>query len=298
MKNTILYYYNLEPLSIRQRDNFFNFDTENGKYTLVKIENNNLVEIEEGYKLSLCLVNNNLKSNIIILNNNNQIITNINNDFYIMIKLLVDVKPITFDDVISFSNLYATDNNSLNKSNWFDLWIKKVDYFEYQISQMGLKYSIIRESFSYYIGLAELAINLTKDIPETRVFTLSHRRISYNDTTFHLYNPLNYIIDYRFRDVCEYFKSAFFNGVDVLNSIKMYLNYLNKQEKQLFLARFLFPTYYFDTYEKIIQNEVDEIEIRKIINKVEQFELLLKKIYNYVADSVPYIEFLKEVINY
>lgn len=297
MKNAILYYYNLEPLSIRQRDNFFNFDTENGKYTLVKIENNNLVEIEERYKLSLYLVNNNLKSNIIILNNNNQIITNINNDFYIMIKLLVNVKPISFDDVISFSNLYATDNNSLNKSNWFDLWIKKVDYFEYQISQMGLKYSIIRESFSYYIGLAELAINLTKDIPENRFVTLSHRRINYNDTTFHLYNPLNYILDYRFRDVCEYFKSAFFKGVDVSNSIKMYLNYLNKQEKQLFLARFLFPTYYFDAYEKIIQNETNEIELQKIIDKVEQFESLLKNIYNYLADNVPYIEFLKEVIN-
>ena len=40
------------------------------------------------------------------------------------------------------------------------MWIRKIDYFEYQISQFGKKYPIIRESFNYYVGLAENGISL------------------------------------------------------------------------------------------------------------------------------------------
>lgn len=85
---------------------------------------------------------------------------------------------------------------------------KKIDYLEYRMNQQGLKYKLLRESFSYYIGLAENAIILVKENSANN-FTLSHKRISYNDTTYQLYNPLNYTIDCYFRDTCEYFKSAF-----------------------------------------------------------------------------------------
>lgn len=35
------------------------------------------------------------------------------------------------------------------------MWVQKIDYFEYQVSQMGKKYPVIRESSIYYVGLAE-----------------------------------------------------------------------------------------------------------------------------------------------
>lgn len=49
----------------------------------------------------------------------------------------------------------------------------------------------------------------------------------------------------------------------------------------MFLARLIYPTYYFDMYEQIISGKVKEQELNKIIAKNQEFENQIKKIYNY-----------------
>ena len=41
------------------------------------------------------------------------------------------------------------------KSDLFDS-----DYYEMQLEEVGIKYPILKQSFNYYLGLSEIAINL------------------------------------------------------------------------------------------------------------------------------------------
>ncbi|MDD6264141.1 MAG: hypothetical protein PUA97_03380, partial [bacterium] len=51
-------------------------------------------------------------------------------------------------------------------------------------------------------------------------------------------------------------------------------------------ARMLYPTYYFDVYEDIIKGIKKEEEIKKITNKISDYEHILKKIYNHYKNFI------------
>ncbi len=292
MKNALNYYYGLNVEIIHQKEKNYYFQVNNASYLFLQYDN--IDEISDIYKL-----NNYLKQSIpvheIILNINNVILTNINGDNYVLLKLIVPKAKISINDIISLNNINVPiAKSSLRRDDWYNLWIQKIDYFEYQVSQMGKKYPMIRESFNYYVGLAENAVILVKNTNKnTLSLGLSHRRI--DNTSFELYNPLNLIIDLRIRDVCEYFKYCFFNNIDIKNELDLFLNYnkLSRDEGRYFLARMLFPTYYFDLYEKIINNEIDEKELNKITSKADKYEQILKHIYLYFKNTDLNIEWLE-----
>ena len=291
MKNTINYYYNLNINNIHQKDKNYYFNINNKNYLLLKCDN--IEELDDIYKLDSYLIQI-LPVHKIILNINNEIITKINDNNYLLLQLYIDNK-VDLNKIIELNNINIPDYFSkLRRDNWSLLWTNKIDYLEYQLSQIGRKYPIIRDSFNYYIGLAENAIILVNNTDKRNiVLGLSHRRISSN--FFDLYNPLNIVIDIRIRDVCEYFKYCFFDNIDISRELELFLNYnnLDINEGKLFLARMLFPTYYFDLYEKVINNEIDESEIKKIIVKADSYEKILKQIYYHFKNNQLNIEWLE-----
>ena len=105
--------------------------------------------------------------------------------------------------------------------------------------------------------------------------------MTFNSTLQDLYNPLNLIIDSRTRDICEYFKSLFFNDKLELIDIQNYFSVTNltREELYLFYARMLFPSFYFDMYEKIINGSNKDKEMLKIANKIETYQILLRDLY-------------------
>lgn len=297
MKNAISYYYNMNPTDIHQTGKIFKFVHDNNFYLLMPCER--IDEINTIYELSYELNRRGVPIHQIILNSSNQIITLISDISYVLMKVLVSDRKLTLNDILSFNNLVIDikDNYPLRRDNWFKLWCEKIDYFEYQVNQMGKKYPLIRESFSYYVGLAENGICLFRDCYKSGKIFISHRRIFYNESILELYNPLNLVIDLQVRDVCEYFKSCFFNGVDVFENVKqyLYLNNFDNENKILFLSRMLFPSYYFDLYEKIIAGDVLEEEIKKITKRVDDYELFLRKIYFLLKDEkFPFIDWLNK----
>ena len=291
MKNTINYYYNLNINNIHQKDKNYYFNINNNNYLLLKCDN--IEELDDIYKLDSYLIQI-LPVHKIILNINNEIITKINDNNYLLLQLYIDNK-VDLNKIIELNNINIPDYFSkLRRDNWSLLWTNKIDYLEYQLSQIGRKYPIIRDSFNYYIGLAENAIILVNNTDKRNiVLGLSHRRISSN--FFDLYNPLNIVIDIRIRDICEYFKYCFFDNIDISRELELFLNYnnLDINEGKLFLARMLFPTYYFDLYEKVINNEIDESEIKKIIVKADSYEKILKQIYYHFKNNQLNIEWLE-----
>ena len=301
MKNALNYYYDFDNIEIHQKNKDYYFKNNNYEYMFLKYDD--LLDVNEIYQLSIQLNKIGFPSHEIILNKQGNILTKINENNYILLKIIVVKENININNIISFNNLpnaYIDFPKSLYRNNWYQLWINKIDYLEYQINQIGRKYFLLRESFSYYIGLAENAICLIKNIDTNKlIFSLSHKRINNKNTTYELYNPLNFIIDLRIRDVCEYFKNKFFDNENIVNEIFIYLEYnkLSKEESICFMARMLFPTYYFDVYEKIINNEIDENNINNILSKVDKYEQLIANIYLYFKNihSIPDIEWLKKL---
>ena len=251
-------------------------------------------DVNEIYNLNIYLTQI-FKFHKIILNKDNSPLTIINEKKYILLELIDYNNNLTINDIIKINNIPINKNLKFKQNDWFSLWVNKIDYFEYQINQIGKKYPLIRESFNYYIGLAENAISLMKTVKKENIYlSLSHKRIN---TAFDLYNPLNLIIDIRVRDICEYLKYNFFENKDILNDLNIFLHYNNLSNDELlcFLARMLFPTYYFDLYEKIIKNEIKEEEIKKIIFKANKYEEILKYIYLNIKNNNIYIEWLEKI---
>ena len=292
LKNTINYYYNLNINTIHQKEKNYYFKVDNKNYLLLKCSN--IEELDDIYRLNIYL-SQILPVNRIVLNVNNEVITKINDSNYLLLELFSNNNKINLNNIIELSNIripFSVDK--LRRNDWYNLWIKKIDYFEYQLSQIGKKYPLIRESFNYYIGLAENAIILVNNIDFNNIpLGLSHRRIT--NMSFNLYNPLNIVIDARIRDVCEYFKFCFFNNIDISMELELFLSYnsFNIDEAKLFLARMFFPTYYFDLYEKIIDNEIDESEIKKVIIKADNYEKILKQVYYHFKNNQINIEWLE-----
>lgn len=292
MKNTINYYYNLNINTIHQKEKNYYFKVDNKNYLLLKCSN--IEELDDVYRLNMYL-SQILPVHRIVLNVNNEVITKINDSNYLLLELFSNNNKINLNNIIELSNIripFSVDK--LKRNDWYNLWIKKIDYFEYQLSQIGKKYPLIRESFNYYIGLAENAIILVNNIDFNNIpLGLSHRRIT--NMSFNLYNPLNIVIDARIRDVCEYFKFCFFNNIDISMELELFLSYnsFNIDEAKLFLARMFFPTYYFDLYEKIIDNEIDESEIKKVIIKADNYEKILKQVYYHFKNNQINIEWLE-----
>ncbi len=207
-----------------------------------------------------------------VLNLYNQFITQYNNNYYLLFKKNNDL--IDIDDIIYFLNqeLIVKDNNIKDK------WCKKIDYHEYQITQFGAKYLLLRESINYVIGLSEIGIQLLNTIKLDNCYScLVHKRVT--NKMFDFNNPLNICIDYRVRDISEYIKYMFFyeNKEVFVTNIN-----LNSEEYKLLFSRLLFITPYYDIYEKVIDNELEENEIKKITNKLDEYEKYLKKIYLYL----------------
>ena len=286
MKNAINYYYNLYPNDIHQNEKGYYFIINQTRYFLTKYSDDPK-NIQTIYENHMYLLNQNIYVHPIVLNNQNQILTYINNEPYILMITLYYQNKITVNDIMYFNS----EINTIAKSpNWAELWSQKNDYLEYQISMLGQKHPLIRESFSYYIGLGETAIQLVNSLEKTNVpLVYAHRRIEANHHQYDLYNPLNITIDYSVRDIAEYLKSRFFSGKDIMKDLTYYLNNtkLSTYEYMLFLARLIYPTYYFDLYEEVITDRANDEEIKKIISKVDDYEKIIKQVYHYYKTFLP-----------
>lgn len=298
MKNALQYYYNLKPTSIHQVNNDYRCQVDNIEYLFRRIENN-IEEIPVIRDMDTYLLSRGLMCHQIVININDSAITYIDGVPYILLKMFVSDRLITDNDLLVFSNQIVEKSkySILDRSNWYELWTSKVDYIEYQVSQLGKNYPLIRKSINYYIGLAETAISLISNIKNNnRYLTVSHKRIKYKSKLRNLYDPLQFVLDVRVRDLTEFLKEKFFiDSVDIDKLKNMILLYkLNSYEALLLFARMIYPSYYFDCYQEIVLGEIEEKEINKYIIKATEYQELLKYIYFYLRQyyELPEVEWI------
>lgn len=295
MKNVLMYYYNLNPKNIHLINKMYKFNINNDYYTLIEITED-INKIDEIYYLSNFLRKNGMYTHEIVLNLQNSIITFINNNNYILLKTYGKMdKIVDLNDIIMFSNNNFDNSEYLKKNNWYQMWINKIDYFKYQLMELKEKYPLIKESFNYFSGLTENAIQLLVNMNINKKMCICHNRIRKNYTLFDLYNPFNFIIDSNMRDISEYFKELFIYE-DPYLLIEQFIKNSNLSEDELknFFIRMMYPSFYFDLCEEIIKNNVSEDRLNNIINKVTDYEILLKKTYILIKNicHLPEIEWL------
>ena len=299
MKNALNYYYNLYPTSIHQINDSYKCYINNEEYLLTPYHND-IKLINKVYELSNYLLDNNIPCHQIIQNNNGHLLTIINNINYTLLKVFVKNRNVNIDDVVFFSSVYVDKKHfdELSKDDWYQMWTKKIDYLEYQVSQVGIRYPLIRESVSYYIGMAENSISLFSHINDNNngQLVIGHNRIKKNDGVVDFYNPLNFILDSKVRDLSEYIKEKFFFSKYTLQEAITDITKFNFQSNEyiLLFIRLLFPSYYFDCYEEILHKNKNQNELAKIICKNELYIIFLKEIHDFLKHktTLPDIEWI------
>ena len=294
MKNTLFYYYHLTPEKIIKKDNYYYFYLDNYIYYLYKV-NRPLEYINELIILLRNVYNNSFM--MIIFNVNKEALSIINNHYYILLRAAKNNR-FNINDIYNptYCPKEASNLKLLNHSSWNNLWSSKIDYFEYQKDYIKIKYKTLYQTLDYFIGLGENAISyfnatnsyLTKEFNDTLV--LSRRRVNLSNLSF--YNPLNIVIDNKARDSAEYLKYLFITDDYTYDFLDEFLTNLNYSTYQygLLIARLLFPSHYFDIYEKIINETLKEKEIINVLKRTDEYEKFLRYIYNFINKKKPILK--------
>lgn len=290
MKNTINYYYNLNPNKIKQIFNYYYFYINNELYYFI-IYTRKITDIKSIYEFNQKMLKQNILVNEIINNTTNTIITYINQIPHILVKVSINInKQISLPEIFYISSHNIPYQNELMRSNWANLWARKIDYLEYHHEQNSKKYPLLSECFNYFIGLAENAISYinnnisTLKLEKTDIGVISHDKFKLDDTIYSLYDPQNIIIDHQSRDIAEYIKLSFFkDNYKIFDELDEYFkhNYFSFYGISLLIARILYPSFYFELYDEIIQGITNESSILKITSRIDEYEKYLNDILNY-----------------
>ena len=292
MKEHIMYYYNLLDIDILEKSGcYYYFKCHGRLFSLEYVSN-----IDKTKKVFEVLQKVNFNRGYqVIYNIYDEIFTNISNNWYVLFlcnnekyNILQDLlHPINVTGLFSFNY----------KFSWNYLWSKKVDYYEYQFNHIYEMYPLIFESFNYYIGLAENAISYFSynlhSLESFDVF-LCHERISYSN----YFDPLNVTVDYYARDIAEYIKFLFFSKKYDAFSFSLFFQKLELSYNDyiLLFSRLLFPSYYFDIYDRIINHECNEDALAEVILLVNDYYLLLQKTFENISyfANIPAIDWIKK----
>lgn len=305
MENIINYYYNITIENIiKQNDNLY-FSSNGNKYCF-RIFSNNINLIKDIYNL------NNYLSTIIlidkiILNKYNEILTEYNNNLYILtlINNKTSIEDLIYNNkafptISNLSNIKVPETKALERNNWEILWGNMIDYYEMQIGQNEKKYPLIRESLDYYIGMAENAISyLVNTKKEVKKENSDNMVLAHNNLNHSLFDPLNIIFDHKARDLAEYIKLSFFNNnKDIFKELDEYFFY-NRYSLygiRVLYARVLYPSYYFKLYDKILRGENEEKELTPIISRINEYEDYLYNLSLYLNKyyDIPSVDWLKK----
>lgn len=300
MKNVLSYYYNLNPINIYQSKKKYKFTIDEIDYCFVVYEYD-LNLLPKIYELHNHIRKYNVYCHEIILNNKMQISTFVNNNNYVLLKLAkIQNEKINLQNILYYP--FVTSNLNLNvyssKKSWRQLWIEKIDYFEYEVLNFKKKHPLISKISSYYIGLAELGIQLLINAADINDYCICHHRIKKEYTLFDLYNPLEFVVDSKVRNIAEFCKEkVFFDKIDLNEIFKVIDNIIiNENSAIIFFSRLLYPSYYLDTCEEIFYNNKNERILDNIVTKNKDYEKFLKQTLEYLQRKyyIPNIEWLKK----
>ncbi len=293
MKEKIRFEYNLEVEDFIQKKDYWMFQKNNDDYYIVKVQRsqeelNDLISLYQELLAKGCYVH--------------FIVPTIMGSFYFTyedkIYVLLIVKNANFEysllDMLKKWDKMpvSLQNSHLNRFQWENLWSAKIDYYEYQIKELGKGKSVVINTFGYFVGLCENAISYVHHVNSQfpTIYgnvVLSHKRVHYPNYSLSYDCPLQFIFDLEVRDVAEYLKMESLNNLDyALIDLETYLKVrkLDLFSLGMLYGRLLYPSYYFDLYEEVMNYDADEDCLLNIMEKTPQIEEFLRKSYTIISN--------------
>lgn len=281
IKNVIEYFYKISVIKLHCKENIYFFYCENDEYVFMPSQRNEmeLLEISQ-------LTENNFLYDQLVLNVDKKYLTYTKKGYYVLLKKSKNKENYDFEQIIIQSKLvpiYPIKYKNIDRTNWIKMWSDKIDYIEYQLLHIENKYPIISKSINYYIGMTETAIsylnnNFSSLSKGTVNAVISHKRVV--DNNFN--NPMNIIVDYFARDISEYLKYIFIIDEYNYSKIDTFLEQcdLSEEDVKLIYARLMYPSYYFDLYDRIISGSDEEKKILSLVSRSVEYEEYVKNVYN------------------
>lgn len=278
IKQYIEYYYNFKNINISKIKDYYKLNYRNINYLFMPLTRYP-IEILQINKI----INNDVNYDNIVVNIKNQLITYIDGKNYILVHLSENIDNNLYAMIEKSKIVYLPNEmiDKIIKTNWDILWSKKIDYIEYQLNNLDND-TITFNSVWYYIGMAENAISYVNEalsLSSNHRLYVSHKRIKEQ----FLNNPLNLIVDYRSRDISEYLKYIFLKKKYDYIEIKKKLEKLNLDEFlcRMIYGRLFFVTFYFDTFDAIMNDNIgDRNLLKNIINRADEYEDYINNIYD------------------
>lgn len=296
MKDKIRYEYKIEVQDLKEELNYYSFKINEQYFYLTKVRRN-MAEFQDIVKLQQELLSKNYPVAQIVPTISKSLTILENNEPYVLLTLTEPNKEYSLMDMLKIWDQMPlnSQNHHLERPDWNFLWSEKVDYFEYQISQLGKDKKVVINTFGYFVGLCENAISYVNKVnatikPINKNLVLSHKRVKYPNTHLNYDNPLNLIFDLEVRDVAEFLKGEMLVDKEyALIDLKSYLKmrHLDLYSLNMLYARLIYPSYYFDLYENVMNFNVDEDCLIKIMEKTPEIEDFLKKSYEIIAGFGP-----------
>lgn len=281
MKNVIYTYYNilLDEINKDNSNYYFYYNGELFLFYLVENDNNLIKKIYNYIK------NNSIECYEIIFNKENEMFTKVGNKIYSLLKIKGILKyEVKFDEF----RHYPVDEIG---NDWGKLWSDRLDYYEIQIRELGFNYQTVLNSYGLFSGLASNAIlyyNMTlKSFNDEPTISIVHNRMYYPMYQIDYNNPLNFVIDYSIRDVAEYIKAYVMSKDYEESNILLLIDRLelNSLMFNLLYSRLLYPTFYFDVFDKIILEDGVDNDVIFVVDNVDKYLNMLKSIYYRYKDK-------------
>ena len=296
MKDKIRYEYKIEVQDLKEEINYYSFKINEQYFYLTKVRRN-MTEFQDIVRLQQELLSKNYPVHQIIPTISKSLTILENNEPYVLLTLTEPNKEYSLIDMLKIWDKMPlnSQNHHLERPDWGLLWSEKVDYFEYQIKELGKDKKVVINTFGYFVGLCENAISYVNKVnatikPLNKNLVLSHKRVKYPNIHLNYDNPLNLIFDLEVRDVAEFLKGEMLvDEEDALIDLKTYLKmrHLDLYSLNMLYARLIYPSFYFDLYENVMNFNVCEDCLIKIMEKTPEIENFLKKSYDIIASFGP-----------
>lgn len=304
MKNAINHYYNLYPDKIYKENDHFYFYLNDVKINIYKLERN-IAELPELVRISNELFKNKILISTFVINKSGGFYFTFDEENYSLLKTNnYERDIIDYYDISKFNKILASARTEiLNNIPWNISWANTIDKIEETMKEYNKEFISIQDRINYYIGLAENAIMYINNINEEHKNNIlpkviSHRRIDSKTNIEEFYNPLNIIFDYEIRDLAFYIQNSFFNNSFDFDELEKYLNYknFNRHLIGLLYGRLLYPIYYFDKLELVLNGILDEKVLSSYYDKTSEYEDFLYDLYNLLKlkYTIPKIDWINE----
>ncbi len=279
MKNFLNYYYDLFPKIIYLSKNEVFFFEQDFKFYIVQCDNR---DIEKNVCIYNDLFLHGIIINSIVSNKDGKYVTKFKNKNIVLIKVNgIEKDELMYDDILNLKKISMRFD--LTRTNLIEEWTKEIDTLENELLEYNKEFAVVRDSFDYYVGCAENAIQLYKNFSNNNLgnenLSIGHFNCGMLNMKAFL-NPffLSYVDFYY--EQANYIKYKFFNNKIDYEELNIIIN--NCKNPEILFACLLHPSYYLFLLKKLVSSDNKGFILDEIIyylkknNKYNEFLIFFK----------------------